>query len=116
MSRAERAALAEQTLAILEAGRYVLPDGRAVSIEREVAQCLEGTRLLEPAELAVLRERVRSRTQVSDDCTLEVENETTLAGIARLLREGSGPIAALNFASAINPGGTFLSGTQAQEE
>jgi uncharacterized protein (TIGR02452 family) len=116
MSRAERAALAEQTLAILEAGRYVLPDGRTVSIEREVARCLEGTRLFEPTELAALLARIRSRRRASADCSVEVENETTLAGIARLLREGGGPVAALNFASAINPGGTFLNGTQAQEE
>jgi uncharacterized protein (TIGR02452 family) len=48
--------------------------------------------------------------------TFEIVNETTLAGIARLLTCGCGPVAALNFASAKNPGGGFLNGSQAQEE
>ena len=45
---------------------------------------------------------------------LEVVNETTLAGCSRVLASGDGPVAALNFASAKNPGGGFLNGPARQ--
>jgi hypothetical protein len=45
---------------------------------------------------------------------IEVTGESTLAAAARLAK--TGPVLALNFASAKNPGGGFLSGAQAQEE
>jgi len=46
---------------------------------------------------------------------IEVRNETTFEALRRLV-DGIGHVACLNFASAKNPGGGFLSGAQAQEE
>lgn len=116
MNRNARVALAKETLAILEKGCYQLGDGRTVSIAEETRSCVGATQLFRPHDLARIRDEVLSQPGLSESVAIEVENETTLAGVARLLRDHSAPVAALNFASAKNPGGGFLSGSQAQEE
>lgn len=116
MNRAERAAIAQQTLAIIENGGYAVHGGATVSVEQDLRNCVEATQLYWPDELEALMSRVLFRPSASAPVIVEIENESTLSGIARLLHEGSVPVAALNFASANNPGGGFLSGSQAQEE
>jgi uncharacterized protein (TIGR02452 family) len=116
MNRAIRAALAQSTLSILEQGHYLLPDGRTINLADDIQQCVTATRVFQPQELRALVTQALSRSATTPPVTLEIENETTLAGIARLLRYPGEPVAALNFASARNPGGGFLSGAQAQEE
>jgi uncharacterized protein (TIGR02452 family) len=108
--------LARQTVEIVERGAYTSTNGRLLDISRTVRACLDATRLFEPGELEQLRRQVLAQPAESLPTTFEVVNETTLSGIARLLSDGPGPVAALNFASARNPGGGFLTGSQAQEE
>lgn len=117
MNREERAKLAADTMAIIEAGRYRLEDGREVSIADDMARCYEGTRLFWPDDLSELIKNVRiEHRPPSERAIVELANETTLAGVAAIRRETVGVVGALNFASAKNPGGGFLSGSQAQEE
>ena len=113
MNRQSRAATAEHTLAVLDSGEYTMANGAKVSIAAQLAACLEGTRLYEEAELEAIRAPVGD---AATPAVIELRNETTLQGIARLHAAGVADIAALNFASARNPGGGFQGGSQAQEE
>lgn len=109
MNRADRKALAEDTVRILGTGRYTSPSGANVELGYALRKSVEGTALYTPDEPPV-------PAQVGSHRTLtEVVNETTLAG-ARALVDAGHRVVALNFASAKNPGGGFLSGSQAQEE
>jgi uncharacterized protein (TIGR02452 family) len=108
--------LAKQTVEIVERGRYQSASGRAIDIAASVRACLDATRFFPPEVLDRLRQDILARPAKGLATAFEVVNETTLAGIARVLADGKGPVVALNFASAKNPGGGFLNGSQAQEE
>jgi uncharacterized protein (TIGR02452 family) len=111
MSRTNRTTIARETVTILEAGHYTAPSGRKVDISDAIKRAVAGTTFHEgEVSQAVPIMPAQGETQ------LEVTPETTFQAIARLSSQHGGPIACLNFASAKNPGGGFLTGAQAQEE
>ncbi|MFO8003066.1 TIGR02452 family protein [Thioalkalivibrio sp.] len=111
--RSQRARIATETLHIIQHGAYINDQGRTVTLQPQLERCLKDTRLYRPENFAVLP----SPLPGSARCTIEVRIETTLAGARRLAgREDTGRVGVLNFASAKNPGGGFLQGSQAQEE
>jgi uncharacterized protein (TIGR02452 family) len=115
-SRSQRAQIARETLAILDAGSYQLPDGATIHLAEFLDHARTHSVLYSPdhfSGLAALRNRKLAERPPADTA-FEVVNETTLAAASRLV--SAGRVLALNFASAKNPGGGFLGGSQAQEE
>src|SRR3954451_18155517 len=98
MKRRSRQATAQETVAIVERGSYKSPGGRTVDIAPLVERCLTSTELFPPERLKRIRNEVLAQSPVATATAIEVRNETTLQGIARVLTENGGPVAALNFA------------------
>lgn len=116
MKRSTRAELARKTVEIVERGSYRSASGKIVDITDSVRECLGGTMFYPPEELERLRREVLDHPVEGAPTSFEVVNETTLAGVTRVLADRAGPVAVLNFASAKNSGGGFLNGSHAQEE
>lgn len=110
-NRNKRAQIAQQTLDILKQGVYISPSGKSINIDLELKTAIEGTKLYTPEELGDLAD-FSKQFATEYECT----DETTFAAAARLTALGEEDIMCLNFASAKNPGGGFLGGSQAQEE
>ncbi|CAM3517895.1 TIGR02452 family protein [Corallococcus sp. ZKHCc1 1396] len=104
--------VADETLRITEEGAYVAFSGREVSIRDAVAHAVQGTVLVRPGDFEGL-----TRPSPVSSYSTEVTAEKTGEAARRLVElEGERSVFALNFASAVNPGGGFLTGAKAQEE
>lgn len=114
INREVRSRIAQETLSFLEAGGYENSHGKYVEIAGALAQAKAGTVHYKAGALLQL---VNSQGGHESFATkFEVRNEPTLAAARRLIGLGHANPLCLNFASAKNPGGGFLGGSEAQEE
>lgn len=104
-----RKTMAEETLKILENGNYETINGQRIDIRQEIAYSINNTLLIKPDD------EVSNALQNNKSTKIGLENRTSLAACADLSKDVS-KVFCLNFASAKNPGGGFLGGSEAQEE
>lgn len=114
-NRNTRATKAQETLNIIENGYYYVSD-KKIQLNDSIEKSVEATRLYTPDSFKNVACDVEQLLKEREYQTvIEVVNCTSMEAAEKLVKE-EGRVGCLNFASAKNPGGGFLGGSQAQEE
>ncbi len=107
--------IAQETLKVIEDGYYTTPSGSRVDVRDSIRKSIDGTVLYAPDHFSQLY--VQSIERTNQNLRIDVTSESTTEAAQRLVAgEGVSRVVALNFASAKNPGGGFITGAKAQEE
>lgn len=110
--RTQRKEIAQETLKIQQQGFYTL-NNRQIDISALQRHSEEASRLISPDEGKKLINALTANNAIK--ASYSIINASTVQVIINEFQPGTS-LAALNFASAKNPGGGFLNGAMAQEE
>jgi len=120
--RANNIKVAQETLQICKDKKYILANGNEIDLSNQLDQSQKYTVLWDCDESIKSLNLIYQQNKPIVPF-IEIVDETTIEGAKRYLDENKpedsslrARIAALNFASGVNPGGGFLSGSTAQEE
>jgi len=113
-NRNTRIESAKQTLQIIKDKQYTIHN-KVVNLADKIDYSVSNTGLYTSEALGEIQLSVdKNLINENRETVIKVENSTSMQAAERLV--SSGKTGCLNFASAKNPGGGFMSGAQAQEE
>lgn len=114
VNRNKRVEIAERIMRVIDSRIYEAQNGSLVSVAGEIQNCMEKTVTISPEDGDDILYQVAQMSTENYQTAIKVLNGSTIWALSQTMKNTK--VGVLNFASAKNPGGGFLSGASAQEE